>query len=41
MKRVMVFLILVGLVASLVGCKQKTATPGISKISPTQLVPKK
>jgi len=41
MKRVIVLLILVGLVALAVGCKQKTTTPGISKIRPTQQVPKK
>lgn len=36
MKRVMVLLILVGLLALTMGCKQKTTTPGISKIRPTQ-----
>jgi hypothetical protein len=41
MKRVMAFLMLVGLVALAVGCKPKTTTPGISKIRPTQQVPKK
>jgi hypothetical protein len=40
MKRVMILLILVGLVALTVGCKQKTTTPGILKIRPTQQVPK-
>jgi len=37
----MILLILVGLVALTVGCKQKTTTPGISKIPSTQQAPKK
>jgi len=41
MKRVIILLILVGLVGLTAGCKQKTTTPGISKILPTQQVPKK
>jgi hypothetical protein len=41
MKRVMAFLILLGLVGLAVGCQQKTTTPGISKIRPTQQAPKK
>ncbi len=41
MKRVMVLLMLVGLVGLVVGCQQKTTTPGISKIRPTQQIPKK
>jgi len=41
MKRIMAILILVGLVAFAVGCKQQTTTPGISKTPSTQQVPKK
>jgi len=40
MKRVMVLLILVGLAALTVGCKQKTTTPGILENQPTQHAPK-
>ena len=41
MKRVIVLLLLVGLVGLTVGCKQRTTTPGISKVRPTQEAPKK
>jgi hypothetical protein len=41
MKRAIVLLILVGLVGLTVGCRQKTTTPGISKVRPAQQVPKK
>jgi len=41
MKRAIVLLILVGLVGLAIGCKQRTTTPGISKVRPTQQVPKK
>jgi len=41
MKRVMVLLFLVGLLGLTVGCKEKTTTPGISRVHPTQQAPMK
>ena len=41
MRKVAVLLILVGLMAFTLGCKQKTTRPGISKTPSTQTAPKK